>query len=77
MPLTKEEREQKEQEIRNLMQDLTSPASPIGDWKIIKIQEYSLMQRTVPYDVNDLHAKRQAARDRINQLQEELALLAQ
>lgn len=72
MPLTKEEREQKEQEIRNLMQDLTSPTSPIGDWKIVKIQEYSLMQSPVPYNVNDLHAKRQAVRDRINQLQQEL-----
>lgn len=72
MALTKEERESKEQEIRDLTQDLTSPVSPIGDWKVVKIQEYNLMQRSVPYDVDDLHAKRQAARDRINQLQAEL-----
>lgn len=72
MALTKEERESKEQEIRDLTQDLTSPVSPIGDWKVVKIQEYNLMQRSVPYDVDALHAKRQAARDRINQLQAEL-----
>ena len=70
--MTDEERMLKEQEILNLTADLSSAASPIGDWKVAKYQEYILAGLEPPYDINDLHTKRQAARDRINELQEEL-----
>ena len=72
MPMTDEERMLKEQEILNLTADLSSAASPIGDWKVAKYQEYMLAGLEAPYDIDDLHTKRQAARDRINELQEEL-----
>jgi len=72
MPLTDEERMLKEQEILNLTADLSSSASPIGDWKIAKYQEYLLTGLEAPYDIDELHRQRQAARDRINELQQEL-----
>lgn len=69
MSLTKEQRESYEQEIRNLQCDLSSPVSPIGDWKLAKAQEYALFKREIPYDMNEYHAKREAVRERINALQ--------
>ena len=47
-------------------------ASPIGDWKVSKCMEYQLMGMELPYDVNELHKKRQEVRDKINMLQSEL-----
>ncbi len=73
MALTSEERDRKAQQICNLTQDLVSPVSEIGDWKVAKCYEYSLMGKESPYDLKELHAKRQAVRDEINRLQEELA----
>lgn len=73
MSLTKEQRESYEQEIRNLLSDLTSPVSPIGDWKLAKAQEYQIVKKELPYDMEDYHAKREAARERINILQAMLA----
>ncbi len=67
-----DERMEKEQEIRNLQSMLSSTASPIGDWKIAKHMEYTLLGMDSPYDIEALHAERQAVRDRINDLQEEL-----
>ena len=67
-----DERMEKEQEIRNLQSMLSSTASPIGDWKIAKHMEYTLLGMDSPYDIEALHAERQAIRDRINDLQEEL-----
>ena len=67
-----DERAQKEQEIRNLQSMLSSTASPIGDWKIAKHMEYTLLGMDSPYDIEALHTERQAIRDRINDLQEEL-----
>ncbi len=72
MALTDEERACKAQQICNLTQDLASPVSEIGDWKVAKCYEYSLMGEEAPYDVVALHAKRQAVRDEINRLQQEL-----
>jgi len=65
-------KEQLQQELNDLIVQLQSPVSPIGDWKVAKYQEYILAGLEAPYDIDDLHAKRQAARDRINELQEEL-----
>lgn len=70
--MTDETRSQLEQELYDLSTSLSSPASPIGDWKIAKIQEYVLAGNKPPYDIAELHAKRQSARDRINELQQML-----
>jgi len=61
-----------QQEIYDLMSQLTSGASDIGDWKILKYQEYALVGLDAPFDLTKLHIKRQAVRDRINVLREQL-----
>ena len=58
------------QKICDLTSQLTSPVSSIGDWKVSKCYEYSLAGLEAPYDINELHVKRQAIRDEINALQE-------
>ena len=57
------------QEIANLLTSLSSSNSPIGDWKVAKCYEYQLVGLEPPYDIAELHVKRQAVRDRINELQ--------
>ena len=42
------------------------------DWKIIKIYEARLSGESDPYDYEELKAARQAARDKINELQAQL-----
>lgn len=42
------------------------------DYKIIKCSEAQLIGEELPYDVFTLHAERQAIRDQINQLEEEM-----
>lgn len=59
-------------EIYSLQAALSSNASEIGDWKLAKISEYQLSGLETPYDIQDLHRRRQEARDRINELQAEL-----
>ena len=66
------EKQKKQQEIYDLTSHLSSAYSDIGDWKVIKIYEARLLGKDDPYDLNELMAKRQAARDRINELQKEL-----
>lgn len=39
------------------------------DYKIIKCSEYSLNGQELPYNIAQLHAERQALRDRINELE--------
>lgn len=68
-----EERRKVEQQIINLKSDLESRESDIGDWKIAKAQEYILAGIECPYDIDELHAKRQAVRDEINRLRELIA----
>ena len=55
--------EKDKKEIERLKQELTET-----DYKIIKCSEYSLAGVPLPYDVAELHAARQAIRDRINEL---------
>lgn len=62
-----------QQKIYDHMSRLTSGASEIGDWKVAKYQEYILAGLEPPYDIAELHAKRQAVRDRINELREQIA----
>lgn len=40
-----------------------------SDYKIIKCYEYALNNLELPYDVEALHAERQALRDQINELE--------
>ncbi len=73
MALTTEERQQKCSKVACLTADLSSAASDIGDWKVAKCYEYALAGLEPPYDITELHAKRQAVRDQINALRAELA----
>lgn len=52
--------------------DLSSHASAVGDWKVIKCYEAKLKGEELPYDLDKLLADRQAIRDQINALQAEL-----
>lgn len=54
----------KKEEINTLKDELTET-----DYKIIKCSEYQLAGSALPYDIAELHAKRQALRDRINELE--------
>lgn len=40
------------------------------DYKIIKSSEYQLLGIEIPYNLEELHAERQAIRDEINELEE-------
>jgi hypothetical protein len=65
--LTTDEKAQeqaKQAEIARLKDDLADT-----DYKIIKCSEYNLAGQSLPYNIADLHAKRQALRDRINELE--------
>lgn len=62
-------------ELSQLMSNLSASTSPIGDWKVIKIYEARLKGEADPYDFEELATERQAARDRINEIQTELSEL--
>lgn len=40
-----------------------------SDYKVIKCHEYALVGKELPYDIEALHAERQALRDKINELE--------
>ena len=46
-----------------------------GDYKIIKCAEAQAVGDPLPYDAVKLHADRQAKRDRINAIEDEIAAL--
>ena len=56
-------------ELRMLRSQLQANTSDIGDWKIIKALEYQIIGKELPYDINELNEKRQAARNRINEIE--------
>lgn len=58
-----------------LMSNLAANTSPIGDWKIMKIYEARMKGAEDPYDFEDLTHQRQAARDRIEDIDVELRRL--
>lgn len=66
--ITDDEREQLEQEVRNLECDLRA-----SDYKIIKSYECELIGEPAPYDTQAVHKERQAQRDRINEIQKILS----
>lgn len=62
-----DEQEEYEKEIGQLKAELSAT-----DYKIIKCSEASLLGEELPYSASELHATRQALRDRINQLESKL-----
>lgn len=58
-----------------LKDQLTADTSEIGDYKITKTYEARLQNKTDPYDTSALIKKRQEVRDKINELQNELAAI--
>ena len=44
-----------------------------SDYKIIKTYEYTLLGEQTEYDIEEVHAERQALRDQINSLETQLA----
>lgn len=60
------------QRLCDLKTELTSHESPIGDWKIAKCIEAYLVGANLPYDIEELHNERQAIRDEINILEDEI-----
>lgn len=58
-----------------LMGNLAANTSPIGDWKIIKIQEARLAGKEDPYDLAELMMQREETRERINAIERELCKL--
>lgn len=64
--------DEKQTEIIALEAALRSHTSEIGDYHIIKIYEARLMGRPDPYDAEELIARRDEARARINELQQEI-----
>lgn len=58
------EKERTLREISRLVSELSNT-----DYKIIKCFEYQLAGLEVPYDITELHATRQALRDKINELE--------
>ena len=58
-----------------LMSNLAANTSPIGDWKIMKIYEARMRGAEDPYDFDALVLQRQAARDRIQEINVELCKL--
>ena len=60
----KPQEEKDKEEIARLKDELAAT-----DYKIIKCSEYNLAGLDLPYDIAELHARRQALRDRINELE--------
>ena len=54
--------------LSDLQAKLSSDASDVGDWKIIKYQEYILAGKEAPYNITELDSARQAIRDEINSI---------
>ena len=56
-----------EDQIASLKTQLSST-----DYKIIKCSEAQLLGEELPYDISSLHTERQALRDKINELEQQL-----
>lgn len=72
--MTEQERMEKMQELRVLIDSITSPDSPIGDYKIIKYCEYTAVGEDSGVDISQLHKDRDTVRTQIRKLKEELGL---
>lgn len=75
------EEQKAELEKRKQIADISSQISSLKmlisdtDYQIIKTYEYSLVGKESEYDIESLHKERQALRDKINELEEQLAEL--
>lgn len=49
--------------------DILKKQISASDYKVIKCHEYALVGKELPYDIEALHAERQALRDKINELE--------
>lgn len=59
-----------QKDIKELKKRLSSTESEIGDYKITKCYEATMLGKNLPYDVEKLYAERQAVRAEINRLEE-------
>lgn len=64
------------QRVIDLQAKLSSTSSEIGDYRVIKCMEASLMGQEMPYDVETLIKERQKVRDQINQAQDRIMVMA-
>ena len=69
---TREQIAQKEQEIADLRCAFAHPGSEIADDKVARIYEARINAEPDPYSADELIAKRQTARDRIDTLKKEI-----
>ena len=69
----------KNEQIQALSEERLNLASQLeqGDYKVIKCAEAQSVGAEMPYDAVELHVQRQAMRDRINEIDDELARLAE
>lgn len=63
--------------IRELVADMKAKKAyenklTASDYKIIKCYEYSLAGLELPYDIDELHAEREATREEIRKLEEKV-----
>lgn len=75
-----DQRQKLEKQIAKLKRQLSSSASPIGDWKGIKQREYADTGRPAPYkdeEMKTYYEERFAVRAQINELKSELEQLPQ
>lgn len=70
--MTNEEIQRKRQRIIDLKSVLESRESELGDWKFLKYQEYAMMGKEPPFDIEEYNSKRQEIRDEINAIEAEL-----
>ena len=70
---TREQIVQKEQEIADLRCAFAHPGSEIADDKVARIYEARINAEPDPYSADELIAKRQTARDRIDTLKKEIS----
>lgn len=64
--------EQINRQIIDMKAALSSSESSIGDWKIMKCVEAQAQGKELPYDLDDLIAKRAEVRKKINELEAQL-----
>lgn len=64
------------QKVIDLQAQLSSTSSEIGDYRIVKCMEASLLGQEMPYDLEALVKARQKVRDQINQTQDQLMVMA-
>lgn len=72
---TAEKLRELEQQRINIISELTSPYSEIGDYRVTKIYEARLLGEADPYDAKELMTARQKARDEINALEAQITEL--